>query len=85
MCALEDEAAKVGIAPHLQLSLLSDLKHTGWTQAIATHQSLDPAMQEIRITVPPEIWCCERHSKLCWAQTRSTVTMPVVPQQHKAC
>ena len=47
MCALEDEAAKVGIAPHLQLSLLSDLKHTGWTQAIATHQSLDPAMQEL--------------------------------------
>merc|ERR1712054_215841 len=47
MCTLEDKTAKAGIQPHLKPSLLSDLKHTGWTQAISTYQSLTPQMQEI--------------------------------------
>ena len=49
-----------------------------------THGDSSHTPQYKHFTVSSEIWRSKRHSKLHWAQWRSTVTMPVVPKQHKA-
>ena len=49
LSALEDEAAVagVGMAPHLQLTLLSSKLHSAWSKAIADSKNLTPTIQEI--------------------------------------
>ena len=49
LCALEDEAAMAGagMAPHLQLTLLSSKLHPAWSRAIADSKNLTPKNQEL--------------------------------------